>query len=80
MLDNSVLTKVDRETLQLYHFRMMNLLRKVLDINHIDTILDNYDVYQEFSGWAKEDSLSHLKFADEHIPKGDRGSLGGFFD
>lgn len=79
MIDASRLRWVDRQTLTLYHKKMMHLLRKVLDINHIDTILDKPDVYQEFAELAKADDLSHLEFADEHKPRGDEESL-RFFD
>lgn len=79
MINYNALSRVDNQTLVLYHRNMMHLLRKVLDINHIDTILDNHDVYQEFAELARADDLSYLKFADEHKPRGDEESP-RFFD
>jgi len=79
MLDRNAMSRVDEQTLGVYHRKIMHLLRKVLDINHIDTIIDRYDVYQEFVEKAKADDLSHLRFADNHKPKGDTRTL-SFFD
>ena len=78
-IDGSRLRQVEEQTLELYHRKMMHLLRKILDINHIDTILNNHDVYAEFAELAKADDFSHLRFADKYKPRGDEESL-RFFD